>query len=231
MSLILRIDVEHPYGKKPLFNHMLSRISSDLYFPKIELFKYLNDLKVILKLLNQINARSYIFFRRCTMPTSTVLELIDKGNHIIGLHLENSRSFNTFKRELGYFAKKLNHKIYVFSKHGSGKKRYGLYHYAPYDPKKYVEWGKRLKMKIFFGNLENPTSKDYYDESLLVFPSAFWLEPFWRNTKKFNIDWLINEAYKRDVVLLIHPNALVLDKDIKEDFFFIINKIPTKIIK
>jgi len=141
MSIILRMDIDHPYGKKSLFRHILSRISSDFYFPRIEALEYLNELKALLTLLNQHNVRSYIFFRQCSHPSPSVLERIDEGQHIIGLHLENSRSFGTFKNELNRFVKKLNRKIDVFSKHGSGKYKYGFRHYAPYEPEKYIDWG------------------------------------------------------------------------------------------
>ncbi|MFX0132640.1 MAG: hypothetical protein ACFFDN_03235 [Candidatus Hodarchaeota archaeon] len=229
MSIILRIDVDRPYGKHSLFHHILSRISSDLYFPRIEAFKYLSDLNIILRLLNQNNIRSYIFFRRCTLPSPSILKLMNEGNHLIGLHLENSSTFETFNNELMNFEAYLGRKIKAFSKHGSGKYKYGLHHYVPYESKKYIEWGKKANMHIFFGNYEDPTITDYIDNGLHIFPSAFWLEPFWRNTGKFNIEWLKNEAYKRNIVLLFHPDNITVDIRLFNELSFILKNIPTKI--
>src|SRR5262245_56849340 len=97
MALIVRIDVDRPYGKTPFLRHVFSRLGSDIYFPKIDSFGYLRELHVILQLLNELNARAYIFFRRCTLPSDSILKLIDDGGHEIGLHLENSRTLESFR--------------------------------------------------------------------------------------------------------------------------------------
>ena len=49
MALIVRIDVDRPYGKHPGYRHVLSRLSSDLYFPRIESCGYLDELKWMLR--------------------------------------------------------------------------------------------------------------------------------------------------------------------------------------
>ena len=60
MALIIRIDVDRPYGKQPILRHVLSRLSSDIYFPKIETLGYLKELRIILQMLNDRKARAYI---------------------------------------------------------------------------------------------------------------------------------------------------------------------------
>lgn len=228
MPLIVRIDVDRPFGKQNLSRRVLSRVSSELYFPPIERLKYLDDLKVILRLLNENKIRSYIFFRKCTKPSRSILELIRNGNHSIGLHLENSRSFADFDHELKYLENYSKIKIITFSKHGSGKHKYGLHHYPPYEPQKYIEWGNRTGMKIFFGNDNDPTLVDFNIKKLHIFPSAFWLEPQWRNCKKFNFKWLEKEAIKRDLVLLFHPDNITADNYLFRKLQYIINRIPIK---
>src|SRR5688572_5219974 len=99
MALVVRIDVDRPYGRYPFYRHVLSRLSSDLYFPKIDYIGYLDELKWMLRTLNEKNAKAYAFFRRCTLPSPSVLNLIAQGGHEIGLHLENSRSYETFVQE------------------------------------------------------------------------------------------------------------------------------------
>src|SRR5271167_1795096 len=107
MALIIRIDVDRPYGRHPLARHVLSRLSSDLYFPKVAGFGFLAELQTMLTWLNEAQSRAHVFFRRCTLPSRLVLDLLGAGNHEIGLHLENSRSFATFLAEM----QKMEHHI------------------------------------------------------------------------------------------------------------------------
>ena len=100
MALILRIDVDRPYGKRGLVRHFASRVSSDLYLPRINRLGYLDDLKSILNILNERGKSAYVFFRKCTYPTQEICELMQQGGHRFGLHLENSRTAETFSEEL-----------------------------------------------------------------------------------------------------------------------------------
>lgn len=230
MSLILRIDVDRPYGKKNIIKHILSRLASDFYFPKINSFGYLHDLRDILQILNNKNIHAYIFFRKCTLPTRPILKLIYEGKHIPGLHLENSKNYHTFRNELKIIEQKLKQKITVFSKHGSGKNKYGINHYPPYEPEKYIEWGIRVGIKYFFGNYENPELKNYLVNGLSVFPAAYWLEPYWRNYEKFNFEWLHKAAKTNNIVLLLHPDNITVDLNLYHEFLKIIEQIPFGIL-
>jgi len=228
MSLIIRIDVDRPYGKRNLILHSLSRVTSDYNLPRIKNKYYLNELKEILSYLNYKRISSYIFFRKITAPTSKILNLINTGNHICGLHLENSRSFEHFIAELKYLEKIIETKIETFSKHGSGKYKYGFRHYVPYEPEKYIEWGLRAGIKLFLGNGEDPTLNSEQIEDLTYFPSAFWLEPYWRDINKFTEDWLIKESKKRDIVLLFHPDNVIYDKTLFQKLDYILNNCKVK---
>src|SRR5262245_6419196 len=117
MPLIVRIDVDRPYGKHPFARHVLSRVGADFFFPAIESFGYLAELNRMLCMLNASNARAYVFFRRCTLPSKSTLELIDLGGHEIGLHLENSRSFETFLREKTILERHIGRSVFAVSKH------------------------------------------------------------------------------------------------------------------
>jgi len=232
MALIIRIDVDRPYGKTPFLRHVLSRVSADLYFPKVASFGYLRELEVLLQLLNEAHARSYIFFRRCTLPSKPVLQLIDAGRHEIGLHLENSRSLEAFRNEKSILESYIGDRVLAISKHGSGKNKYGFHHYAPYEPENYIRWAQDCGMNLFLGNLEDPTlppSKPKGD--LRVYPSAFWLEPSWRDTEKFTIDWLVAQATARDIVLLMHPDNVLADPAILSDLKTLLRSLETKILQ
>jgi hypothetical protein len=232
MALIVRIDVDRPYGKSPFLRHVMSRIGSDIYFPRIEAFGYLKELEDILEILNGAGTRSYIFFRRCTLPTEAVMGLIAAGGHEIGLHLENSRSFETFASEKAMLERFVGRPVTAFSKHGSGRYKYGFHHYAPYEPDNYVRWARQSGMKVFLGNLEDPTLPAPPPESGLTFyPSAFWLEPSWRDTEKFPIEWLLGAAKTSDIVLLFHPDNVLAEPGLTRDLKTLITSLDTKLLQ
>ncbi len=232
MAVILRIDVDRPYGRQPFLRHVLSRLSSDFYCPRIEEFGYLRELKEILEMLKARDSRAYIFMRRCTSPSEPVRRLITEGRHAVGLHLENSRSFETFVAEKSSLERTIGRPVLALSKHGSGKGKYGFHHYAPYEPDKYVSWAHRTGMKLFFGNAEDPSITGSRDNGgFQVFPSAFWLEPPWRDTNRFSVDWLIEKGRSSDIVLLIHPENVLADATLMKDFQRILRSTETRLIQ
>jgi hypothetical protein len=232
MSLIIRIDVDRPYGRHPFPRHVLSRLSSELYFPKVAEFGYLTELKTMLTWLNGAKARAYTFFRRCTLPSLSVLKLLDLGGHEIGLHLENSRSYATFLEEKRIVERHAGRQVIAVSKHGSGGMRYGVHHYAPYEPQRYVDWARQASMRLFLGNLQDPSLEpEMPGRELLYFPSAFWLEPSWRETKTFTVDWLLEHARQRDIVLLVHPENVLADPELVADFKKLIGSLESRILQ
>jgi hypothetical protein len=232
MPLIIRIDVDRPYGKHNRVRHILSRLSSDAYLPTMECFGYLRELGEILRLLNERQAPAHVFFRQCTLPSSRILALLHEGGHQIGLHLENSRSFATFAEEKRVLEDHVGKPVRAFSKHGSGGARYGRRHYAPYEPEKYLEWAQKARLKAFFGNLEDPTIPAARgDDGFVAFPSAFWLEPHWRDTRAFPCSWLHAEAQKRDVVLLIHPENVIESRELTEQFSFLTRELESRLVE
>lgn len=232
MALIIRIDVDRPYGKHPLPRHLLSRLSSDVCFPRIEGFGYLKELNRMLQILNARHARAYIFFRRCTLPFGRTMQLVDEGRHEIGLHLEDSRSYETFEREKLDLEQFVGREVLSMSKHGSGGAKYGRRHHAPYEPRKYVNWAHKTSMKVFLGNLEDPTlAPTVSKDGLHAFPSAFWLEPDWRDTNQFTVDWLSSEGQKRDVVLLVHPENVFESPELTNAFKTLTERLESRIIE
>ena len=229
MALIIRIDVDRPYGKQPTVRHLMSRMGSDLYFPKVESFGYLAELQTMLQWLNEAGARSYAFFRRCTLPSDAVMQLFDAGHHEAGLHLENSRSYETFCSEIQIMERHFGRKMRAVSKHGSGGAKYGFHHYAPYEPEKYVQWSRKAALRLFLGNLEDPTMPPVQSDGLLTYPSAFWLEPHWRETERYTVDWLIDHARQHDTVLLVHPENVIADSQLVTDFKRLIRAVESKI--
>lgn len=227
MALIVRIDVDRPYGKQGIVRHVASRISSDFFLPRMHWLGYLDELKTILRILNASGKSAYVFFRKCTYPTSEICQLMQAGGHQFGLHLENSRSAETFQEELRSLERRLGQRITAFSKHGSGRLRLGRDHFFPYEPERYLPWARKAGMRFFFGNLENPELKPVQDGDLRSFPSAFWLEPYWRDAERFPIEWLLREAARRDVVMLLHPDNVTASPEVMREFLLAIEKLDT----
>lgn len=231
MALIIRIDVDRPYGRQPAFRHVLSRLASDFVLPRMKAFGYLREVNTLLELLKRHNAKAYLFFRRCTSPPQALLQRAHKDGHRIGLHLENSRSYETFIAEKLFMERHFGQTVLHFSKHGSGRHKFGWHHYAPYEPEKYIAWGIRSGMEIFFGNLEDPTlSPVLENKGMAFFPSAFWLEPAWRDTATFPVDWLLVEAKLRDVVLLVHPENILAAPDLLADLEVLLRTLETRVL-
>lgn len=230
MALIVRLDIDRPYGKSPLHRHVLSRLSSDLYCPRVPALGYLKELEDMLLRLNSKQARAYVFFRRCTLPSAPVMKLLEQGGHEIGLHLENSRSFTSFVEEKRVLEQHTGKPVRAFSKHGSGGARYGYHHYAPYEPQRYLEWARDGGVNLFLGNLEDPTLEPKQTPAgVRNFPSAFWLEPHWRNTAMFTVDWLMTNARNRDIVLLVHPENVLESSELTSAFDRLIGSLETRI--
>jgi hypothetical protein len=157
--------------------------------------------------------------------------MIDQAGHQVGLHLENSRSFETFLDEKKALESHVIRPVKAMSKHGSGGAKYGLRHYAPYEPERYVDWARLAGMTLFLGNLEDPTLDVSVDETgLHAYPSAFWLEPAWRNTEAFTIDWLLEEAQARDIVLLMHPENVLADPILVKNLQRLLGCLETKVL-
>ena len=231
MAIIVRIDVDRPFGRQPVLRHVLSRVSSDLYFPRVQAFGYLRELADVLGILENSCVRAHVFFRRCTLPSASLLRQLERGGHQIGLHLENSRSRDCFVQEKGLLEQHVGREVRIVSKHGSGGRKYGRTHFAPYEPEKYIEWAQALGMSAFLGNLEDPTISAFATASgLRVFPSAFWLEPSWRDTVRFSIEWLISAASKDDIVVLLHPENVLADPVLSSDLVRLVRAVETRVL-
>jgi hypothetical protein len=120
--------------------------------------------------------------------------------------------------------------VTAVSKHGSGRYKYGLHHYAPYEPDKYMRWARQSGMKVFLGNLEDPTIPQLNEIGLAAYPSAFWLEPSWRDTRRFTIEWLRSQAAVSDIVLLMHPDNVLADPSLTADLRGLLNSLDTRLL-
>jgi hypothetical protein len=217
MALILRVDVDKPYGHSNLFYKLISKISEDFWFPTLS-FIYLFHLENFLQYCNANEVKGIFYHRMCTLPSKKIKKLILEGKHKIGFHAENTRNLDTFSGELNLFKAKLNDlECISFSKHGSGVYKLGRFHYPPYEEEKYLDWSKYLHIKFPFGNGIAEKNEDF-DSVNDFFDKMFWIEPEYRSKKLNKIEDIIEIAKHKDVPVLIHPCNFYSHKMVRDEF-------------
>lgn len=68
MPLVLRVDVDKPYGRATIKEKVLSKVREDLWLPAIPSIGYLSHLKIFLAFLSKEKIKAHIYFRKCTLP-------------------------------------------------------------------------------------------------------------------------------------------------------------------
>jgi len=219
MALILRIDVDKPFGHKSFIKKVKSKLFEDYFsFSSIFLPGYLNHLKEFIVFCNENHVVGSFYFRLCTFPNKKIEDLLKIGGHRIGIHAENTRSFETLKEEIEKFKKNgLQLNIDSFTKHGSGSLKLGKYHYAPYEPDKYLEWASVLKIPFHSGNGIPKTKEDLIRKSNGLIENVFWLEKEYRDPKLNKLEDIIEISKEIDVVVLIHPSNFQTYSHVKND--------------
>jgi hypothetical protein len=223
MSIILRADVDKPYGNSTLLRKIVSKLEEDyLSFQLLNSKMYLSHLSSFLQFCNSENVAGIMYFRHCTLPDKKNLDLMHLGGHKLGFHAENTRSFKTFKDELNLFREKVKpYEVNSFSKHGSGVHKLGKNHYPLYEPDKYLEWSKQLNISYISGNDIATSSKELFPVDN-YFSKIFWIEREYRNKNFFELEDFVNAAKTNDVVLLIHPCNFDSTEVVREDFMNLI---------
>jgi hypothetical protein len=86
MSLILRVDVEKPYGNHTLIRKITSKIVENYYPTAPLIYGYLDHLKLLIKFLNQSKITATFFHRLCNLPTPDFVQNYKENGHQLGLH-------------------------------------------------------------------------------------------------------------------------------------------------
>ena len=232
MGVVLRVDVDKPYGNHTILRKIFSKFMED--FIGLSLTKspfYLTHQIQFLQYCNSHDVRGYFYYRNCTIPNGKVTKLMQEGKHQFGFHAENTRSFDTFESELKTFRNKLQPlKIQTFSKHGSGVIKLGKNHYPPFEPIKYKEWAGKLNCAFPSGNDicengDNLTNEDGYHDKI------FWIEPEYRHENFNKIEQLVKVAKEKKVVILIHPENFVRSKIVADEFRLLVDTMKANEIK
>lgn len=203
MPLILRVDVDKPFGRATILQKLLSKMREDYWMPPIRFLGYGWPAINFSSYLSSEGIRGIFFFRLCTLPTRTQLKkMLDQG-HRTGLHAEDTRNDKTFLDEIDRYKKSLGcSEVGLFSKHGSGKLKLGRRHYAPYEEEKYRSWEKSYGIRFPFGN--GIISGDGEPEGDF-FKEMFWLNPAYRDVDRYPIEWAIEKAKTGKLPIIVHP--------------------------
>ena len=218
MALILRIDVDKPYGRSTSFEKIKSKITEDYYFPKLNFLGYLKATEEFITYCNSVSVVGIFYFRNCTAPNKRIIDLLNKGGHKIGFHAENTRDFDSFKEELEQFKHKVGKiDLHSFTKHGSGDIKIGRNRYPPYEPQKYIEWAKDVGVDFPFGN-ENCKLKEDFLNVDNFYPKMFWIHKDYRGGNLETVEDVLDVASYSNVPVIIHPSNFIAEDYVNSDF-------------
>ncbi|MBI5739841.1 MAG: hypothetical protein HZA16_03885 [Nitrospirae bacterium] len=216
MPLILRVDVDKPYGRANLREKVLSKIREDYWLPAISSLRYLEHVRKFLVFLADMDIKAHIYFRRCTLPPRDWINSEMLNGHLIGYHAEDTRTLETFKKELELVQSYLFPvKVSSFNKHGSGKQKLGRHHYPDYEPHKYREWGKITGVPFYFGNNELVKRSATLSAENGYYPGMFWLDRRRSDNEQLTPQEVVEEAKRNNVVVIIHPANFFADKQVE----------------
>lgn len=215
MPVILRIDVDNAYS-----TISLNYLKLNWYFPNINKLGYLKYMTDLIQNLDDRGVRATFFFKTITIPDQ--LSLLNK--HELGLHTVYANDYEEFKREFTHVSKKIGTTLRGFSKHGSGTFKLARRHNRQYTPEVYIEWANRAHLDYFSGNRTDPAEQPVKCNSIIYFPSAFWVNEEYRD-KKYDINWLVEFSTNNQVVVLVHPLNWAVNPHVKKNFENILNKI------
>lgn len=226
MPFILRVDVDKPYGRASFSQKIKSKIAENYFSYRINSLGYLKANQNFLEYCNLNKISGIFYFRNCTQPNEINRKLINLGGHKIGFHAENTRTLETFSKELQLFENSLSDsKVHSFSKHGSGNIKIGKHHYAPYEPEKYKEWSNKLGVSFPFGNEIADSEEDFpLDLSFDFIAKMFWIHEDYRTEKLNTIDQIIEIAKEKVVPIIIHPSNFRKGSKVYESFCDLIEK-------
>ncbi len=221
VPIILRIDVDNPYGWFSFHKKVLNYFS--LNFKRLPIrhnfLGYLDQAKYLFKVLEKAQIPATWFFRVQTKPSREFQQKLIKAKHEIAYHAERTSSLRDFQTDLQILSKNLPTPILGFSKHGSGKIKLSKYHTVEYNLDFLIKLGQDVGFKYFSGNDEIPTAQPIQKDKFLVFPGAFWLDEYYRDISKYNMNWLIKNALKgKTFVVLTHPHKWAFSNKERDDF-------------
>ncbi len=231
MALLLRIDVDKPFGHHALLPKLASKLSEETNWPLRWVQPYLPHCHAMIRMLDDAGISAFFYFRRCTAPSAATLQLLADGGHQWGFHAEDTRSFESFERELRFFENLVGQPVQHFTKHGSGQLKLGKHHYAPYEPDRYREWAQQLGIRYFSGNGTPASAAELGAAEPGWWPQCFWLERHYRHPQLNQLEQLVAAAATQDVVMLAHPETWYTYRQVADDMQALIWLMTTQQVK
>jgi hypothetical protein len=228
MPLILRLDIDKPYGRATLQEKLLSKACEDITEFKVESLGFLDHLPGFFDLLDRSHISSYVYFRNCSSPKRDLQKRLEESGSVIAFHAENTRSEESFLSELHRFSALVERDVRHFSKHGSGEYKLGKNHYPIYEEDKYRLWAEKNNLKYFFGNGMVSASSRFERSSF--YSDMFWVEPHYRETSVFNLDWIEKNVEEKIIPIITHPENIYADENTGEEFKNLIERFGNQFI-
>ena len=220
LGVILRIDVDNPYGWQTGWRKILNYLRLNWWFPAVKSLGYLIFLDELLDDLEARDVPAVFFFTELTVPKN----LERYKDYEVGAHIVSAGSYDEFLVELNDISGRLQRRIHGFTKHGSGKLKLSRRHEPLYDLDEYVKWAQKAKLRYFLGNGENPEERPFFVGDVLVYPSAFWINKNYR-ADKYDLEWLAEESEKRDIIVLLHPYNWATNEQVRNDYEEILSRV------
>jgi len=159
VPILLRIDVDNPFGWSSTYKKFLNYIS--INFRKVPIrynyLGYLKDSRSLFNTLNDAGVKGTWFFRVQTRPRHQFRAELSKNGHEIAYHAERTASKKDFQEDLEILSRKFKEKILGFSKHGSGTIKLSRYHNPEYEVETLLKLGIESDLKYFSGNGLDPS--------------------------------------------------------------------------
>ena len=110
--MFLRIDIDHPYSGQ--FQNYISILLSLSARKRLRFRNYLEDSKILCKLLNKYNATATWFPTILVIPDRELMNLLNEGHHEIGCQ------FIWRESEISKLERELGREIRLYVIHGTG---------------------------------------------------------------------------------------------------------------
>lgn len=228
MPLVLRLDIDKPYGRANFAQKVLSKVNENYFEIRLRPLGFLSYLQSFLEMLDQRNIKAFIYFRICSAPHPELIKYMDEKGHVIGFHAENTQSEKSFMDELQEFKKIVGRDIRHFSKHGSGIYKLGKRHFSLYEEDKYRTWAEKNGLHFPFGNgMVNPGSR--FDKGNF-YQDMYWVEPHYRKVGDYNPNW-ISERVKTEIIPIItHPENFYAENSTRDEFMSLLDTFEKNFI-
>ena len=234
MAIILRIDVDNPYGCEYLPRTTLNylRLNYPKFFPAFKSLNYLWHTKNILDHLCTSKTKAHFCFMPSSVPQPNFVKQMKDHNQKPALHAVDTINFQKFQEELEEINSKTQEAgpIKFFTKHGDGKIKLARMHHTPYETEVLLKYAQKADLKCFSGNGTDPKEQEQEIEGIRFFPSAFWIDHSLRKHKE-DVEWLVKESKKRDLVVLIHPFWFVHEESTRKDLEYVIKNSDFEVIE